>query len=118
MKKSAMCLVVLFSLSTSLVFAGPGSGDHSHGHAPSEPISKIKAGEKAAEFVKNFSKKGKLEKSWAMLQAASIEQKTFKKGPEWVVTFNNPKVENKDKQTLYVFLSLSGKFLGANFTGN
>ncbi len=115
MKKLSICLLILFSLSTPLAYGDEG---HDHGNAPSEPISKIKAGEKAAEFVKNFSKKGKLEESWATLQAATVEQKTFKKGPEWVVTFNNPQVENKDKQTLYVFLSLSGNFLGANFSGN
>jgi len=115
MKKLSICLLVLFSLSAPFAF---GDSGHEHGNAPSEPVSKQEAEKKAIEFVKTFSKKGKLEASWATLQPASIEQKTFKKGSEWVVTFNNPKAENKDKQTLYVFLSLSGKFLGANFSGN
>ncbi len=114
MKKLSICLLILFSLSTPFAYGGEG---HDHGNEPSEPISKSEAGKKAAEFVRNFSKKGKLPESWGSLQPATVEQKIFKK-PEWVVTFNNPKEKNKDKQTLYVFLSLTGHFLGANFTGN
>lgn len=115
MKKLSICLLILFSLSSTLAYGGEG---HGHSHEPSEPISKNEAGEKASDIVKNIVEKGKFPASWALLQPATIEQKTFKKGPEWVVTFDNPKIENKDKQTLYVFLSLTGHFLGANFSGN
>ncbi|MFQ5543674.1 MAG: DUF6488 family protein [Nitrospiria bacterium] len=115
MKKISTYMLVLFMLSTPLVFAGPGS-DHSH--EPAAPISKVEALKKASGIVAKNVKKGKLDKSWGTVKPGKIIQKTFKKDPEWVVTFDNPKVENKDKQTLYVFLSLSGHYLGANFSGN
>jgi len=115
MKKISMYMLILLVLSSSLVFAGPGS-DHSH--EPAAPISEGEALKKASGIVANNVEKGKLDKSWRAVKPGKIIQKTFKKGPEWVVTFDNPKVENKDKQTLYVFLSLSGNYLGANFSGN
>ena len=36
---------------------------------------------------------------------------------EWVVSYKNHAVEDKSKQTLYVFLSVTGEYLAANFTG-
>lgn len=115
MKQLAIYLLILFSLSSPLAYGGAG---HDHGNEPSEAISKVAAEEKAMAVVKSITKNGKLPESWASLEPAKIGQKTYKKGPEWVVTFMNPKAEDKDKRTLYVFLSLSGKFLGANFSGN
>ncbi len=116
MKNISVYLLVLFVLSSPLVFAGPGSGDHSH--EPTAPISEGEALKTATGVVANNVKKGKLDQSWETVKPAKAIQKTFKKKPEWVVTFDNPKVENKDKQTLYVFLRLSGRYLGANFSGN
>jgi hypothetical protein len=115
MKKLSICLLVLFSLSSPLAFGDQG---HDHSPAPSEPISKSEAGKKATQVVRSIAKKGKLPESWSSLEPATIKQKTFKKGPEWVVSFKNPKVENKERQTLYVFLTLAGSYLGANFSGN
>ena len=48
---------------------------------------------------------------------AKAEKKTFAKGPEWVVSFNNDKIKNKTKQTLYIFYSLNGHYIAANYTG-
>lgn len=115
MKKYLMILLTLLSLSTSLAYGGEGEG---HSHAPTEPISKSEAGLKALDIVMQAVIKEKVPESWAQIKPTTIEQKTFKKGPEWVVTFDNPKVEDKDKQTLYVFLSLLGHFLGINFSGH
>lgn len=116
MKKLSVYLLVLFVLSSPLVFAGPGSGDHSH--EPTAPISEGEALKTATGILTNMVDKGKMDKSWGGVKPEKIIQKTFKNKPEWVVTFENSKVENRDKQTLYVFLSLSGHFLGANFSGN
>ncbi|MFQ5587389.1 MAG: DUF6488 family protein [Nitrospiria bacterium] len=114
MKKISAVLFVLFALSTPVVFAGPGS-DHSHEPAP--PISKDEALKTATNIVSSNVKKGNLAQSWGAVKPAKVFQKTFKSQPEWVITFDNAKVENKDRQTLYIFLSLSGHYLGANFTG-
>lgn len=115
MKKLPIYLLILFVFSSTFVFAGPGS-DHSH--EPAAPISEDKALKTASDILTNMVKKGKIGSSWGTVKPEKIIQKTFKSEPEWVVTFDNPKVENKDQQTLYVFLSLSGHFLGANFSGN
>ncbi|HIE65917.1 MAG: DUF6488 family protein [Nitrospira sp.] len=116
MKKISAYLLVLFVFSAPVVFAGPGGGDHSHESA--SPISEDEALKTASGVVAEIVNEGKLDKSWEVVKPKQIIQKTFKKGPEWVVTFDNPLAENKDKQTLYVFLSLSGRYLGANFSGN
>lgn len=116
MKKISAFLFVLFVLSSPVAFAGPGGGDHSH--EPASPISEGEALKTASGVVAEIVSKGKLDKSWGMVKPKKIIQKTFKKGAEWVVTFDNPKVENKEKKTLYVFLSLSGRYLGSNFSGN
>lgn len=114
MKKISVVLLILFMFSSPLVFAGPGS-DHSH--EPAAPISEGEALKTAAGIVANVVKEGKLDESWGAVKPGKITQKTFKNEPEWVVAFDNAKVEDKSKQTLYVFLSLSGHYLGANFTG-
>ncbi len=115
MKKISAALLVLFLFSSAVVFAGPGS-DHSH--EPSAPISEEKALKTAGDVVVTNVKKGKLDQSWENVKPTKIIQKTFKKEPEWVIIFNNDKIVDQNKQTLYVFLSLSGHYLGANYTGN
>ncbi len=115
MKKISAYLLVLLMFSSTLVFAGPGS-DHSH--EPAAPLSESEALKAASGVLANIVKKGKLDESWGKVNAQKIIQKTFKNEPEWVVTFDNPKADNQDKQILYIFLSLSGHFLGANFSGN
>ncbi|VAW88082.1 hypothetical protein MNBD_GAMMA17-1542 [hydrothermal vent metagenome] len=51
-------------------------------------------------------------------EAATIEQKSYKNGPEWVTTFKNDKISDVTKQTLYLFFSLDGHYIAANYTGN
>lgn len=36
---------------------------------------------------------------------------------EWVVVFVNDKIADTDKQKLYVFLTLGGDYIAANYTG-
>ncbi|NOY84031.1 MAG: hypothetical protein GXO96_04260 [Nitrospirae bacterium] len=115
MKKLSIFLLILFSLSTSLAYGGEG---HGHTHEQTGPISSSEAGNKALDVVMKAVIKEKVPESWAQIKPATIEQKTYDQGPEWVVTFNNTEIENKEKQTLYVFLSLTGHFLAVNFTGN
>jgi len=104
-------------LVSSLFFASPvmagaghdhGNGSHSHG-----PISSEKVINKATEKVKSLIKSGKLDKSWADVKAVGASTK----GDEWVVTYKNDKVSDAAKQTLYVFFSLDGIYIAANFTG-
>ena len=114
-------LIVTTFFISSLAFAFPvmaGSG-HNHGHSQSQKaISDIEAANRATEVVGELANSKKIDESWIKLKADNIEQKIFSHDPEWVVTFKNEKIQDASKQTLYVFLSLSGDYLGANYTGN
>ena len=55
--------------------------------------------------------------SWKTVKHDKVEQVDGKKGKEWKVVFKNLAAPDKDKQTLYVFLSLPGNVLAANHTG-
>ncbi len=113
---------ILFLFITSLLFfgnsvAGEGhehdsDGGHSHGEISSEKVT-----EKALAKVQQLIQKGKIEDSWAEVKASQVEQKTYGKGPEWVVTFNNDQATDANKRSLYLFFSLSGHYIAANHTG-
>ena len=67
--------------------------------------------------MKSLVANGKLEKSWDAVKSTGATQKDFGKGMEWTVTFKNEKVSDKEKQTLYVYYTLTGNYLATNFTG-
>ena len=115
-KLSVIMLVVCMSFLASPVMAG---GGHAHGEGHDHgPISSDQAGAKAIKKMAQLVSKGKIDASWQGLDPSSIEKKTFSKGPEWVVTFKNDKISDVSKQTLYLFYSLDGHYLAANYTGN
>ena len=51
------------------------------------------------------------------VDASKVEKKTFGNSQEWVVSFANPKIQDVAKQTLYVFVSLTGEITGSNYSG-
>ena len=113
-----MLLLSAFSLSA---YAGTGhshdkDGGHSQ-HANAEPINEAQAMQKATQTMKNLAEKGVIDKSWSTTQAVKAEKKNFAKGDEWVVSFYNETITDKTKQTLYVFYSLDGHYIAANYTG-
>ena len=95
--------------------AGPGGG-HTHGHE-SGPITSEQVVKKATKHVQKLVKKGKVDASWSGVGVKSVEEKSYGHGPEWVVIFQNKSIEDPQKQTLYVFYTISGKYLASNFTG-
>ncbi len=101
------------------VYAGAGhSHDKDGGHSHSSgPISEVNAKSKATRTMQNLVKRGVINKSWTSAKVIKAEKKSFSKGPEWVVSFYNDKEKDKTKQTLYIFYSLDGHYIAANFTG-
>ena len=73
--------------------------------------------QKATKQFAALVKKGKIDKSWSENKPAKAYQKTFKKGTEWIVEFVNSAASDKAKQTLYLFYTLDGHYMAANFTG-
>lgn len=113
-----LTIAVLFS---SLLFAAPlmaGAGhDHDHGHSHG-PVSSDEAVKKASKRLGQLVDAGKIDESWSVAKTASVEKKTYANGLEWVVSFVNDKISDASKQTLYIFYSLDGHYIAANYTGN
>ena len=112
-------LIATLFICTGL-FATPalaGSG-HEHGHGHSHgPVNAHTAANRAAIVVNKLVEDGKVDASWRGIKPTSVEQKTYEGQKEWVITFKNDKVKDKSKQTLYLFFSLDGNYIAANYTG-
>lgn len=110
----------LFSLlSCSIIvpavsYADPGGSCHFHGSKPATESTILKcASQRKDSLVKN----GKLEKNWGPTKPASIAEVDGKKGKEWKVTFVNLDVPDEKKANLFMFFTLTGNFIAANYTG-
>ncbi len=113
MKKLAITLLFSFVLFATPVMTVSG---HDHGHSH-EPISKEVVMSEATKKVHQLAEDGKIDSSWSETNAASAKQEEFADDLEWVVTFENDKVSDSSEQTLYLFYSLDGDYLAANYTG-
>jgi len=110
-------LLLSFTLGLLPVTVTAGS-DHDHGHSHSQsPVNQETAKSNATEIVAALVKRNKLDNSWTATKATSVEKKTIKGNPEWQVLFVNDKITDAKKRKLYVFLTLGGDYIAANFTG-
>lgn len=110
-------VVILLSSLFFVVPAMAGSG-HSHGHSHAqEKITDKEAIGLATKKVRQLAAIGKIDKTWAGIDAISVEKKKFSHDHEWVITFKNKKVSDQSKQTLYLFYSLGGRYIATNYTG-
>ena len=116
-------------LLSSLLFGAPvlaGSGhdhdhDHDHGHSHSHvqaPVSKEIAEKNANDVISSLVKRDKIDKSWSTIKAMSVENKILNGLSEWVVIYHNEKISDPEKKKLYVFLTIGGEYVAANYTGN
>jgi len=103
-----------FILSLSAIAGSDHNHDHSHSY---DPVNQDKAKSNATEIVAALAKRNKLDKSWTSVNAASVEKITVQGNPEWLVVFVNKDIADDKKQKLYVFLTLGGDYIAANFTG-
>ena len=115
MRVQSILISLILSLSPMALLAG-GNHDHGHGHSH-DPINQQQAEQLAIKSVARLINKGKIDDSWKSVSVANAEKKKFGAKMEWVVSFKNDKISDTSKQTLYVFLSLTGKYIGANYTG-
>jgi Family of unknown function (DUF6488) len=112
--KTLIAAAALVSLLNTPVRADEGGGCHFHGSKPAaaETVAGCAAQRKAL-----LIKQGKLDASWQGSKAGTPEQVDGKKGREWKLSFHNPAAQDKSRQTLYMFYTLPGNFVAANFTG-
>ena len=115
MKLNTLLLGFTLALFSMVAIAG-GGHDHGHGHSH-EPVNQATANSKATKIIASFIKQKTLDKSWAGTTVSSSEKKMFNGRQEWVVSFINEKVADTKKRKLYVFLTLSGDYIAANYTG-
>ena len=113
MKLKTLVFAFLFSILPAIAVAGSGH-DHGHSHAP---VNQATATGNATQVLATLVKKETLEKSWASITASSVEKKTFKGNAEWVAVFVNETITDPAKQKLYIFLTLGGEYIAANYTG-
>jgi hypothetical protein len=115
MKKSIFAALTLTTaLWTPAVFASEGGSCHFHGNksAAETTVSSCAAQRKDA-----LVKSGKLDASWSAVKQDKVELVDGKKGKEWKVSFKHTAAKDKTKSTLYMFFTLPGNFIAANFTG-
>lgn len=91
--------------------------DHDHGHSH-EPATQGQAEQAASQVIVQLVDKGKIDASWKASPVEKSEKKKFGQNLEWVVRFNNKTISDPEKQTLYIFLSLTGDYIAANYSGN
>ena len=116
-----MKYLVITLLFSSLIYgiqSGPTMAGAGHSHGPQVPVSQEEVVDRATSTLAYLIDEKKIDASWAGIAAASVEQKTFNKGPEWIITFKNKEIKDTSKKTLYLFFSLAGDRLGANYTGD
>lgn len=102
-------VVLLAALFAAPVMAHPGHGD---------PISREAAVQRAASEISRLVSAGKLDQSWKLSATLkTAELRTNGDTKEWALTFANPQVANAEEQILFVYLSETGEYLAANFTG-
>lgn len=117
MKIKALTLSLILGFFTSGALAG-GSHDHGHGHSHSNtPVNQETAKTNATKIVAALAMRKKVDASWSSSTVSSVEKKVFKGNPEWVIVFDNDKVADPTKKKLYVFLTLGGDYIAANYSG-
>lgn len=98
----------------SLMLAGSAVAHPGH----DEPISRDQAVGRATAEIARLLSEGRIDPSWKLhASLASASQAGEGAVREWVVVFENATVAVPDKRTLYVFISETGEYLAANFTG-
>jgi hypothetical protein len=99
---------------TPAAYAGSGGSCHFHGNAPiKESILTACASDKKDALASG----GKIDASWKSAKLDKAETVEGKNMKEWKFTFKNPAEKEASKQTLFMFYTLNGNFIGANFTG-
>lgn len=98
----------------SSAMASESSSCHFHGHQPAAESTVVTcATQRKDALVAN----GKLASAWRAIKPENVVAVEGKKGKEWKVTFKDAAATDKSKETLYMFFTLPGNFIAANFTG-
>ena len=94
----------------------------SHGHSHryddlKNEVSRETIEKAAKQKVQSLVAEKKIPKSWESAQISKIGKTHYGDTDDWVVGFDNMKIKNKKRRTLYIFVSVRGEIRGANYTG-
>jgi len=106
--KPLLTLLLSTLLSFSLLLA---HGDHT------QEISQNTIRVAAKEKVRTLAKSKKIPMSWKSVSMKEMKKVQYEHVQEWIVIFDNKKIEETSKQRLYIFVDMHGKVVGANYTG-
>ncbi len=113
--------VVTLALSLTTLYAGePHKHSQSCNHdyqALKNEVSKTTIKNNAKQRVQELVLEKKVPKSWKSAQISKIGKTHYGDTDDWVIGFDNLKIKDKTKQTLYIFINVRGKIMGANYTG-
>ncbi|RUM90686.1 MAG: hypothetical protein DSZ27_08325 [Thiomicrospira sp.] len=110
-------LFALFISSNTLAGGGHSHGPDGSHQYPAKTVAETVVIDKSAKKVDQLASAGKIDASWKGIKALKSEQKMFGHNKEWVITFNNPTLSDKTKQNLYLFYTLDGLYIAANYSG-
>ena len=110
----SIAALTLCCFATPSAFAGTGGGCHFHGQAPVKEAVIVGC---AVDYKDSFASSGKIDASWKSAKLDKAEVVQGKTTKEWKLTFKNPAEKDATKQTLYMFYTLAGNLIAANFTG-
>ena len=118
-RTALLSLALLWSPAVSA--HGPG---HGHGHGEGDghghhkgPVTEETLRKREPKAVAKLIEQGKLGPTWKDATLKTVEPKEIKGDKIWLVTFENLKEEDKTKQTFFMFFTLAGELVAANFTG-
>ncbi len=139
MTRIIKAIVATLALCFTTIYAGSGhphdedshkGHDHSqkenkhesHGHSHryddlKNEVSRETIEKAAKQKVQSLVAEKKIPKSWESAPISKIGKTHYGDTDDWVVGFDNMKIKNKKRRTLYIFVSVRGEIRGANYTG-
>lgn len=111
---TTLACMAAFTFSSSPALASPGGSCHFHGSKAATEATVLAC---AVQRKDALAAGGKIDPTWKNVKQSKVEQVDGKKGKEWKVTFANAATKDKEKETLYLFFTVPGNFIAANFTG-
>ncbi|MFC3051846.1 DUF6488 family protein [Kordiimonas pumila] len=102
----SVCLLVAATFSANAHPGGHG------GVIPEDEAAMI-----ATQQITRLVDAEKLPSSWALSKLEKVELREDEEANEYIVVFTNPKATDPTQQTLYIFLTESGEYIAANYSG-
>ena len=128
MAKIIKATVITLALGFTMIYA-ESTHDNAHDTSKKEhkhdrydhlknEVSKETVEKAAKKKVESLVAEKKIHKSWKSVPISKIGKTHYGDTNDWVVGFDNMKIKNKKRRTLYIFVNVRGEIRGANYTGN